>query len=242
LLFCYCSLHPCGIPCVQLPGGTKRICKSCQHSKPNEVAQSFWTHFFGDMKDTKKLPALRFLLDNGVLPLQDDAHSCGIGLIAAIGIMLRVIIGTDNDGGTGYNEMFRRDHMEINFSTDTEVDEDICCFPSGAFPILFEEDEFGSSLYLHVLKAEWFRLFDCIAELQPVTVPQRQNVDHLVDHHYEPMRTDNEFVSQFKEGFLDEVKRIRCGFVYIFVLSSPFPFTFRGMDGFHISMKLQMES
>jgi hypothetical protein len=31
----------------------------------------------------------------------------------------------------------------------------------------------------------------------------------------QPMRTDNEFVSQFKKGFLDEVKRQRCGFVDI---------------------------
>jgi hypothetical protein len=39
------------------------------------------------MKGTKKFPALR-VLDNGVLSMQDDAHSCGIGLIAAIGIIL----------------------------------------------------------------------------------------------------------------------------------------------------------
>jgi hypothetical protein len=29
------------------------------------------------------------------------------------------------------------------------------------------------------------------------------------------MRTDNKFVSQFKKGFLDEVKHLRCGFVGI---------------------------
>jgi hypothetical protein len=62
--------------------------------------------------------------------------------------------------------------MEIKDSTDMNREKDICCFPSGTFPILFEEGEFGSSLYLHVLKAEQFRLFDCIAELQHVTVPQ----------------------------------------------------------------------
>ncbi len=66
-----------------------------------------------------------------------------------------------------------------------------CCFPSGIFPILFEEDEFGLSLYLHVLKAEWLRLFDCIAELQHVTVPQQQNAGHLVDHHYETLKQEN---------------------------------------------------
>jgi hypothetical protein len=65
------------------------------------------------MKGTIKFPALR-VLDNGVLPLQDDAHSCGIGLIVAIGIVLRVIIGTDNYGGTRYNKMFRHDCMAGN--------------------------------------------------------------------------------------------------------------------------------
>ena len=84
--------------------------------------------------------------------------------------------------------MFRHDRMEINISTDMKVEENICCFQSGTFPKLFKEDEFGSSLYLHVLKAKWFRLFDCIAELQHVTMPQRQNVYHLVDHHYETLK------------------------------------------------------
>jgi hypothetical protein len=108
------------------------------------VAQSF---FVGDMKSgTKKLPALR-VLDYSVLPLQDDARSCGIGLIAAIGIILQVIIGTDNDGGTCYNKIFRRDCMEIKVPTDMKLEEEICCFPSETFPILFEEDKFGSTLY-----------------------------------------------------------------------------------------------
>jgi hypothetical protein len=91
--------------------------------------------------------------------------------------------------------MFRHDHMEIKVSTNMKGEEDICCFPSGIFPILFEEDEFGLSLYLHVLKAEWFRLFDCIAELQHVTVPEQQNADHLVDHHYETLKQENFLVT-----------------------------------------------
>jgi hypothetical protein len=81
--------------------------------------------------------------------------------------------------------------MEIKDSTDMNLEEDLCCFPSGTFPtILFEEGDFGSSLYLHVLKAEWFRLLNCIAELQHVTVPQQRNADHLVDCHYETMKLE----------------------------------------------------
>ena len=142
------------------------------------------------MKGTKTFPALS-VLDNGILPLQDDAHICSIGLIAAIGIILQVIIGTNNDGGKRYNKMFRCNCMEIKDSTDMNLEEDLCCFPSGTFPtILFEEGDFGSSLYLHVLKAEWFRLLNCIAELQHVTVPQQRNADHLVDCHYETMKLE----------------------------------------------------
>jgi hypothetical protein len=63
-------------------------------------------------------------------------------------------------------------------------------FSNWNISILFEEGEFGSSLHLHVLKAEWFRLFDCIAEEQHVTVPQQRNGDHLVDCHYESMKLE----------------------------------------------------
>jgi hypothetical protein len=81
--------------------------------------------------------------------------------------------------------------MEIKVSTDLKLEEDICCFPSGTFPLLFEEGELGSSLYLHVLKAEWFRLFDCIAELQhDVTVQQQRNADHLAHHHYQALKQE----------------------------------------------------
>ena len=46
-------------------------------------------------------------------------------------------------------------------------------------------------MYLHALKAECFRLFDCIAELQHhVTVPQQRSADHLVDCHYITMKLE----------------------------------------------------
>jgi hypothetical protein len=33
--------------------------------------------------------------------------------------------------------------MVMRVSTDIKLEEVICCFPSGTFPILFEEGEFG---------------------------------------------------------------------------------------------------
>ena len=88
------------------------------------------------MKCTNTFPALR-VLDNDVLPLQEDGHSCVIGLVAATAIILRDSIGT-HDGGTAYNEMFSCDRMEIEVSTDMKGEEHICCFPQGTFTRLFK--------------------------------------------------------------------------------------------------------
>jgi hypothetical protein len=202
--FRYCSFNPCGM--TQIPNDigiiwflnlafsyqeeqktTSASDASTAHNKM-KWHSPFGRTFFGDMKGTEKFPALR-VLDDGVLPRQDDDHSCGIGLIAAIAIILRDIIGTDN-GATRYNEMFRRDCMQVVASTDMRVQENICFFPRGTFPRLFKNGEWGSSSYLHVLKAEWFMLFDRIAELQHITVPKRQNADHMANHHYESLKRE----------------------------------------------------
>jgi hypothetical protein len=108
LFFRYCSLHPCGTTRIPNKIGIIWFLKLAfsyqeeQNAIASRVSISnqmkwhspFGRTFFGDMKGTKTFPAFR-VLDNGVLPLQDDAHSCGIGLIAEIGIILCVIIGTD---------------------------------------------------------------------------------------------------------------------------------------------------
>ncbi|KAI2503366.1 hypothetical protein MHU86_11086 [Fragilaria crotonensis] len=131
----------------------------------------FGRTFFREMKGTNTFPALR-VLDNDVLPLQEDGHNCGIGVIAAIAIILRDIIGTYDISVAGaYNQMFRRNRMEIQMSTDVKPEEHTCCFPQGTFTKLFKRVNFASS-YLHGMKAEWFWLFDCIAEFQHVTVPK----------------------------------------------------------------------
>ncbi len=80
-------------------------------SIPNQMKwHSPFGRTFWDMKGTNKFPALR-VLDNGILLLQDNAYSCGIGLIAAI-----------NDGGMPFNKMVRCDRMEIKVSTGMKVE------------------------------------------------------------------------------------------------------------------------
>jgi hypothetical protein len=62
----------------------------------------FGRTFFWEMKGINTFPALR-VLENDVLPLQEDGHSCGIGILAATAIILRDIIGTQ-DGVAAYNK------------------------------------------------------------------------------------------------------------------------------------------
>jgi hypothetical protein len=98
--FCYCSLHPCGT--TRMPSKIGIIWflnlafsyqekQSAIASHVSITNQMKWHSPFGqtfwDMKGTKTFPALR-VLDNGVLPMPDDAHGCGIGLKAAVGIIL----------------------------------------------------------------------------------------------------------------------------------------------------------
>ena len=74
-------------------------------------------------------------------------------------------------------------------------------FQVGHFQYCLKRVNLVTSLYLHVLKAEWFRLFDWIAELQHATVPQQQNADHLVDCHNETMTTRRLWISLWREDF-----------------------------------------
>ncbi|KAI2508001.1 hypothetical protein MHU86_6408 [Fragilaria crotonensis] len=86
--------------------------------------------------------------------------------------------------------MFRRDRMEIQMSTDVKSKEHICCFPQGIFTKLFKRDDSASISYLHAMKAQWFLLFDRIAEFQHVTVPKRQNSNHLMDPCYGSLKLE----------------------------------------------------
>jgi hypothetical protein len=200
--FCYCSLHPSGTTKIPNSVGVVwflNLAFSYQEqgkagannsSTPNKMKwlSPFGRTFFGEMKGTNTFPALR-VLDNDVLPLQEDGHSCGIGILAATAIILRDIIGTQ-DGVAAYNKMFRRDRMEIQMSTDVKPEEHICCFPQGTFTKLFKRVDSASSSYLHAMKAEWFFLFHRIAEFQHVTVPKRQKSNHLMDPCYGSLKLE----------------------------------------------------
>ncbi len=170
LVFCYCSLHPCGTTRIPNKLGIIWILNTAfsyqeeQNANANHVSipnqikwhSPFRQNSFGDNKGTKTFSALR-VLDNGVHYPQGDAHSCGISLVAAILIILRVIIGTNNDGGTCYNKMFRCDCMEIKVSTAMKVEEDICYFPSGLFPIPSKEGKSEQKEEIIAVLKDWIK-------------------------------------------------------------------------------------
>ncbi len=166
--FRYCSLHPSGT--TKIPNNIGVVwflnlafsyqeqgkTSAKDSSTPNKMKwlSPFGRTFFGEMKGTNTLPALR-VLDNDVLPLQEDGHSCGIGLIAATAIILRDIVGT-HDGVAACKEMFRSNCIEITVSFDVKREDHICSFPQGAFTRLFKRFDLALSSYLQALKAEWF--------------------------------------------------------------------------------------
>ena len=70
--------------------------------------------FFGNMFGSKEFPSLR-VSGEDVLPLQIDDHSCGIGMVACIAIILRDILGhSEVDELDYYHDMFYPDTMKWN--------------------------------------------------------------------------------------------------------------------------------
>ena len=84
----------------------------------------------GHMLGTNSFPALRLLDKGNVLPLQNDIHSCGVGMVAGIAIILRELLQRSRpEEITAYNEIFSPENMffeEGMVEDDTEV---ICNVP-----------------------------------------------------------------------------------------------------------------
>ena len=199
-IFRYCSLYPSGDRKVGSDSGIAwflNLAYSYQDQQrtldmaPSTESDMKWLtpfgqNFNGCIRGTKKFPSLR-VLDKDVLPLQKDGHSCGIGEGAAVAIILRDIVGAlvGNDHevvcANRYNEMFSRETMVLDTREHEGSLEHVCYFPKGSFRPLPTSD---SSDFLHCVKAEWFVVFDRLAELQFVTIPKRRNPDYVVNEHY----------------------------------------------------------
>ena len=188
--FRYCSLNPSGEGMLSNKHGIiwflnlaysnnqhrKNIDMMAADGKGNSPSFTFVKPFgknisLGNMLGTKSFPALRLLSKGNVLPLQKDEHSCGIGMVACIAIILRELLGYSSpEEITNYNEVFSPDSMLMSEETGPEGvgTEVICYIPEETLKPLPTSEKYPRVPYLHVLKAEWFVLFDRLAELQHV--------------------------------------------------------------------------
>ena len=214
--FRYCSIDPSGSRTIPNKHGIvwflnlayssnnqfKRIDEMANNNGPSPTLiwlTPFGTQISNNMLGTSKFPALR-VPEEGVLPQQVDVHSCGIGMVAGIAILLRQVIGRSTVSDTNkFNAIFSRDSMvpektDVRQMVDKKsetVSEHVCSFPEGSFLPLPTKEDLVVGSYLHVLKAQWFTMFDRLAELQHITLPNREaKEDRVVDVDYQTLKDE----------------------------------------------------
>ena len=201
--FRYCSIFPDGSRPVPTSHGVMWFLnlaysyfQHCHTEKPPD-ARMDWQAPFGQITkafvadyDTEYLktnimwglpafPSIRFDKDDiANLPTQgsDDGWNCGFGLVAAIAIIMRDIIGCDAAADAKYFDLFHTPDIEPH-DGDPNDGECIIKMKAGCFqplptpPKLVWED--GN--YLATLRREWFIVMDTLAELQNNHIPHRAN-------------------------------------------------------------------
>ena len=76
----------------------------------------FGTKLQGSLLGTKAVPSLQLNVED-VLPKQtlEDDYNCGIGVMAAIGIMLRDVIGVNQDNDFKFVTIFSKKTLIVSF-------------------------------------------------------------------------------------------------------------------------------
>jgi hypothetical protein len=144
---------------------------NCRVVNRERVVQMNWdtpfgTKLQGSLLGTKAYPLLQFKVED-VLPKQtpEDDYNCGIGAVAAIGIILRDVIGINQDNNFKFATIFSKKALIASICKTTG--EYVCSFPEDTFqrlPPPHEMSVFGKT-YLALLKEQWFILFDRFALL-----------------------------------------------------------------------------
>jgi hypothetical protein len=120
------------------------------------------------------------------LPKQtpEDDYNCGIGAVAAIGIVLRDVIGINQDDDFKFATIFSQKALIVSMCKTTG--EYMCSFPEDTFqrlPPPHEISVFGKT-YLALLREQWFILFDRLALLYHDTLRKRLDADCVLDKDY----------------------------------------------------------
>lgn len=191
----YCSQNPSGTRKVKIQQGLLWFLNlAYSHTfhrivHPSGVHSMNWETPYGYILDgnlvgSSEFPSLR-LQEEDKMPKQsdEDDYNCGIGVVATIAIVLRDCIGRDPEDDLKFIRNFSTRTLEVSFCETSK--EHICSFPPGSFkPLPLDRSLFGKT-YLHLLREQWFIVFDRLAKLQHVTLGKRSGTDFKVDEEYE---------------------------------------------------------
>ena len=100
--------------------------------------------------------------NNGYLPLQNDNSNCGVGAVAAIGIILRDLFGSV-DQVQAFEDAFTMSKMVS--VQDSLTGESTCYLPNNFLKPLPSHAELNGVHYLVTLRIEWLTVFDRLAFL-----------------------------------------------------------------------------
>ncbi|KAI2501078.1 hypothetical protein MHU86_13369 [Fragilaria crotonensis] len=118
-----------------------------------------------------------------LLPRQDDGWNCGVGVVAAVGIILRNVC-TQKVERMNFDEQFGpQKNWELH--QDNITKEWFAYFDRRFFePLPTENNDLILADYLTMLRQEWFVLFDRMAAMQYEVFPKRVNKNNSVNPLY----------------------------------------------------------
>lgn len=220
------SLRPCFYHYCPLGGKTKKLKSSLPHSRGSRwflnLASSYrkyqeteppppngmqWHAPFGKdnglLYGTESFPTLRIMNSKGDrLPIQKDAHNCGIGIVAAVALILRDIVGVLN-GESKFHLLFQRNslpHFHCNLTEGF-----YCQLPTKSLKRLPSLKDLVWGNYLKVLREEIFIMMDRLAELQHVLIPSK--LGHKVSVEYYEILSQITWPTKGKDNTLMGKKR-----------------------------------
>jgi hypothetical protein len=191
--FRYCSLVTDGSRQTSTEEGIPWFLNFCysyelhERMKQNSSEPMKWYAPYGSSSDeqllgSRNFPALR-LRDRSHLPHQKDGFNCGVGACTAIGIVLRNYLKNENNASWFLSKL-KREEKDMVFLKDESTLELYMMFPEDFFEPVPTKSDLVWGNYLDCLREEWFILFDRMAHIQYITLPQRINRQNAVDPIY----------------------------------------------------------
>ena len=193
--FRYCSYFPDGSRQVKVNQGITWFLNLCYSYDAHEKSllkyktRKFeWVTPFGDPKEgfmvgTEKFPSLRLPQELEVLPLQIDEFNCGIGICAAIAIILRDLVYVDQKDDK-LDLVYEGTFSNLETIVCSKNKEVYCTMPHKGFKVLPMPGGKTWRDFLPLMREQWFLFIDLLAEFQYVTEPYKRVVDYKIPDEY----------------------------------------------------------